>query len=962
MKKSILALGLAFAALTLPSCSQNEELDVTPVVTPSFELYANIDTRTVNDGVKTNWVAGDQINVFHAEAGATEVEYVNDNAFKTEEADGLFKGSLAGELTAEAYDWFALYPYSSYVTTPASADRDGGYTTVGAKVQAQNGNNSMAHLDGDNCPLVGVATGVAAGVKPEFTMNHITAVAKFVVKNTLSEAITVKSIEFTAPDGKLITGTYYVNFVKYPSVVYTGSGDNYTSNVATLKVNDGTAIAAGESAEFYLAMVPFTLEVGDALNIKVSATAGENTIVDEADVELDYDLDLKAGHIKVFNVNFDTTFTPEVAVELPFEETFETNQGDFTTEDIELGSLSYVWSHDTDYKCMKASGYKGSAQNAKSKLVSPLIAIPAESEDGAPILSFDHAIGYGNNTTKDELTLWVKAKSTDWQQVTIPNYPTIGSSFSSFVSSGDIDLSAYKGQNIYIAFEYSSTTAKASTWEIKNVAIASKKFSQTISFAEAAFTLNVGDTFEGQQVTGAKTTVTYASDNTDVAAVNAQTGVVTLGTTPGTAVITATAAEDATYYSATAVYTITLNEAGVETATATLSFADAANRTSSTTTQQVWEQNGVTLHYNKGSYNSNLAENANPMRFYSGTNIVISTTLGTITAIEFDCNSNSYATALVNSIGTSATVSQNNDKVTVTLLNAAESFTVTMGAQVRMDALTITYISNGSVAKENQSISFEKESYTTILGETFTTPTLNGAQTTVTYTSSNAGVATVDESTGAVTIVGVGTTTITATAAESDEYYGATAKYTLTVTAPATGDDGTINVGAVLWSETFSDYGGTASTFASNKTIIDDYDYSGRSGFGDNATSVTLTADASNNVRCTTTTGTNCSGGHLWFNKSASGTLTSSAIKLYGVTSLSFSHAQGTGGSMCTSEYSTDGGSTWTKLGDCSGSVAKQTYSFTVPEGTESIQIKLSHPATNAKNTRVDNLELVVAE
>ena len=76
MKKSILALGLAFAALTLPSCSQNEELDVTEVVKPSFELFANIDTRTVNNGLSTAWAEGDKLNVFHAVADEAELQTV----------------------------------------------------------------------------------------------------------------------------------------------------------------------------------------------------------------------------------------------------------------------------------------------------------------------------------------------------------------------------------------------------------------------------------------------------------------------------------------------------------------------------------------------------------------------------------------------------------------------------------------------------------------------------------------------------------------------------------------------------------------------------------------------------------------------------------------------------------------------------------------------------------------------
>ena len=69
----------------------------------------------------------------------------------------------------------------------------------------------------------------------------------------------------------------------------------------------------------------------------------------------------------------------------------------------------------------------------------------------------------------------------------------------------------------------------------------------------------------------------------------------------------------------------------------------------------------------------------------------------------------------------------------------------------------------------------------------------------VTYESSNKAVATVDENTGAVTIVGVGETTITARAAETDDYQAASASYKLTVYAakptyivPAglTGDEG----------------------------------------------------------------------------------------------------------------------------------------------------------------------------
>ena len=171
------------------------------------------------------------------------------------------------------------------------------------------------------------------------------------------------------------------------------------------------------------------------------------------------------------------------------------------------------------------------------------------------------------------------------------------------------------------------------------------------------------------------------------------------------------------------------------------------------------------------------------------------------------------------------------------------------------------------------------------------------------------------------------------------------------------GDDVVIESGTVLWSDDWGKAGSTSTTFSSN-TTISSYDYSGRDGYGDNATAVTYTSDAGNNVRITKSSSANCVDGHLWFNKSVAGELKTSAIKLYGVTSLTFSHSQGTSGSSCTSSYSIDGGVSWTNLGTQSGAIAVKTYSFSVPEGTDSIIIKLSHPSSNNKNTRVDNLIL----
>uniref|UniRef100_UPI003FEE88B2 Ig-like domain-containing protein n=1 Tax=Alloprevotella sp. TaxID=1872471 RepID=UPI003FEE88B2 len=87
------------------------------------------------------------------------------------------------------------------------------------------------------------------------------------------------------------------------------------------------------------------------------------------------------------------------------------------------------------------------------------------------------------------------------------------------------------------------------------------------------------------------------------------------------------------------------------------------------------------------------------------------------------------------------------------------------------------------IVKGAPSLSFPQTSYTIEMGDAFSTPKLNGLPEGVTpeFTSSNKEVATVDEATGEVKIVGVGTTTITVTSPETGIYEGATTSYELTV-------------------------------------------------------------------------------------------------------------------------------------------------------------------------------------
>ena len=146
--------------------------------------------------------------------------------------------------------------------------------------------------------------------------------------------------------------------------------------------------------------------------------------------------------------------------------------GGFTTQDIALDGLTYVWSLDNAYG-WKASGYSGGNKNTESWLVSPQIDL---SKAVAPTLKFDVAINYLKAKTVDDyLTVNIStnysgdATTAAWNKLEVKGWPA-GDSWT-FVTVENIDLSAYVGQKIYLAFHYKSDAESAVTAEIKELSI-----------------------------------------------------------------------------------------------------------------------------------------------------------------------------------------------------------------------------------------------------------------------------------------------------------------------------------------------------------------------------------------------------------------------------------------------------------------------------------------------------------
>lgn len=121
----------------------------------------------------------------------------------------------------------------------------------------------------------------------------------------------------------------------------------------------------------------------------------------------------------------------------------------------------------------------------------------------------------------------------------------------------------------------------------------------------------------------------------------------------------------------------------------TISFADTANRTVFSTSQQVWQQNGITVTNNKTSSSSNIADYSNPIRFYKNSELIIS--YSGITKIEINCAGigSEYVTPWLTAPA-GATATKDGSIVTIVFATPVDSVTYAgMSAQARANSFTV---------------------------------------------------------------------------------------------------------------------------------------------------------------------------------------------------------------------------------------------------------------------------------
>ena len=254
----------ALVLLTAAGLASCQRFEDEAILPDAYSVIVNTaETRTVNDGIYTKWAAGDKMTMLYQRNGGT----LHTKEFTYSEDKKQFTASVS--LTSgQSYKWYGVYPSSDDNTSTNSA-----YAQIPG-TQTQDGNSSTAHLAGSGFPLWGRTDDyVPSGNTPVFTAHQVATVLKYVVTNTGETSVKVTKIQFSAPTA--IAGACKADLTS-ENVVWQPRSSN-TSQSVTLNVTNGSAIKNGENASFFVGAIPFS-ETGE-YTVNVYATDGENNYV-----------------------------------------------------------------------------------------------------------------------------------------------------------------------------------------------------------------------------------------------------------------------------------------------------------------------------------------------------------------------------------------------------------------------------------------------------------------------------------------------------------------------------------------------------------------------------------------------------------------------------------------------------------------------------------------------------------
>jgi len=694
MKRFLLPIALVAVAAMSYSCAKTESTPAQEGQTLTFRIIregtpADDASKALisetDDGRYVVFESGDKAGVIQLSGETATGTYGNITPDGTEATTNIYVSS-SSSLAAETVLYF-YYPYASKQTA---------YKAVPLNIPTYQSANSAGY-DADAMPMAApsltLEEELTASTDETVTYYNLGSLIKFKVYSTNEDylAESVKSVKFTAADGIAGDFTYDLSTV---------DGSTFTTPTLSeteIETSLDEVVSLSEASSKDNAAVLFMV-------VGVGSHSGTFTVTTDQAV---YTYELSSAKTfqrsKCKNVSFDlangtrTAQTLEkykTVTELPYTNDLSSNNGYFVVEDQTNDDNITIWSFDASYGAKATAYVDGTRYATESYLVSPIFDVEANYIQ----LTFEHAGRYFSTPLSTYAKLLVRTVDGDtygeWKELTIDNY--FGNSSWTYVTA-TIDLSDYAGSAFQLAFDYSSTTSAAGTWEIKN-------FSMT-EYTPSPEIVSVDPTeisYSADEVAGTEKTITVTTKNaTSVSATvsdedNFSVSVSDLA--DGVATVTVTNLNAAAESTVEATISITATDGTTTTNATTVAVSQAGSSVTYVTYTKITSTNDLTsgakylIVYEDGPLafdgslsadaksnyksvtisNSSISVAESDDTFYftitaSGTNYTVKAKSGSCIGNTSDANALNYGSSYTNTISF-------NDDGTVNIVNGGGSY------------------------------------------------------------------------------------------------------------------------------------------------------------------------------------------------------------------------------------------------------------------------------------------------
>lgn len=203
---------------------------------------------------------------------------------------------------------------------------------------------------------------------------------------------------------------------------------------------------------------------------EVSVTATVNGLTPNMTYHFKVFAENSAGSAEGNDMSFSTSATSLSIV----NESFENGFGSWQTYNV-LGDQEWFIDSYSGSSFIKMSGYQsGSTYENEDWLISPPLNLGDYADE---ILSFATAQNYGDDNT----TLQVLVSNdydgvgdpsaVDYTWTDFSDQATFSAGGYAWASSGDLDISSYDGDSVYVAFKYYCPASNARTWEVDSIQV-----------------------------------------------------------------------------------------------------------------------------------------------------------------------------------------------------------------------------------------------------------------------------------------------------------------------------------------------------------------------------------------------------------------------------------------------------------------------------------------------------------